>query len=86
MTIFFVEEPTVSPPSEKPTTKKTEDEENESSKSSNQLYVTLGAVLGGLGLLLMLCLGIFFCNKHRQTSTVSQGNLYRFYFCTRMLT
>ncbi|EEB14437.1 conserved hypothetical protein [Pediculus humanus corporis] len=68
-------EPTVSPPSEKPTTKKTEDEENESSKSSNQLYVTLGAVLGGLGLLLMLCLGIFFCNKHRQTSTVSQEQI-----------
>lgn len=49
-------------------------ESDETSKSSNQLYVTLGAALGGLALLLMLCLGIFFCNKQRHTpSSGSQG-------------
>lgn len=63
--------PTVRPPTTEPVPT-VETESDETSKSSNQLYVTLGAALGGLALLLMLCLGIFFCNKHRHTTSGSQ--------------
>lgn len=65
----------MSPPPTEPPPTNIENEVNETSKSSNQLYVTLGAVLGGLALLLTLCLGIFFCNKHRHTTSGSQGTI-----------
>lgn len=70
---YFTAISTVSPPSTETSSTDMESEANETSKSSNQLYVTLGAALGGLALLLMLCLGIYFCNKHRHTAPGSQG-------------
>lgn len=36
--------------------------------SHSQLYMVLGAVLGGLGLLLTLFLIVFLCNRHNQQS------------------
>lgn len=70
---FFLGNSTRGPSTTEPTTSDIDNEANEPLKSSNQLYVTLGAALGGLALLLMLCLGIYFCNKHRHTSSDSQG-------------
>ena len=35
--------------------------------SNGQLYMVLGAVLGGLGLLLALFLIVFLCNRHNQS-------------------
>ncbi|XP_034231734.1 interference hedgehog-like isoform X2 [Thrips palmi] len=42
--------------------------------SSSMLYVVLGAVLGGLGLLLGLCLLVFLCNRHSQQSQEGSHN------------
>lgn len=40
----------------------------DASSSQSQLYMVLGAVLGGLGLLLALFLLVFLCNRHNQQS------------------
>lgn len=41
--------------------------------SNTQLYLVLGAVLGGLLLLVILFLIIFICNRQRSNSQSSQG-------------
>lgn len=42
--------------------------------SSSMLYVVLGAVLGGLGLLLGLCLLVFLCNRNSQQTQEGSHN------------
>jgi hypothetical protein len=46
----------------------------ETGSSNSQLYMVLGAVLGGLGLLLALFLVVFLCNRHNQQSQEGSHN------------